>query len=365
MPSSKKTSKETQMILKRKKKSGKRVTTDKNTTLRIKHEDRKVKRSSKRRSKDIEDDLFQESQESSSMEAMLALLKECMLAQKWEEASRILQTICLYQHPDTVYHWKCGTHVLQNHPQGSRELVEQLLQRMTKINNRNRQKKRLEHALYHLSQGELKRAHDTISQRLPFMAGSTDAAQEDFWEHMASLYKGLIEYILWCEEKRKVAGEETSDSADTHAKNALKEWNLKFDEPGVWDVFVTKAVEIHESLGDINVGLELLESYCRTHPGNPNAHVYLYNYCKEHQPDNKAKLLQILKKLTSLLPAEKYTLEYAELVDSPSVVLPALFNMLDYTTCSSDTAAWRALGKCVLDVLKRYEDVAIIVHVLH
>ena len=53
-----------------------------------------------------QDECSPDQQVASSFAQMSDMLKECMLGQRWDEASEILRAMCLYQTPETDYQWK-------------------------------------------------------------------------------------------------------------------------------------------------------------------------------------------------------------------------------------------------------------------
>ena len=60
-----------------------------------------------------------------------------------------------------------------------------------------------------------------------------------------------------------------------------------------------------------------------------------------------------------LLPAEDYTLDFVEILEKtdlakPGDVLPPLFKMADYSSCSHNLAMWKLLAKHVAAALERY-----------
>ncbi len=103
-------------------------------------------------------------------------------------------------------------------------------------------------------------------------------------EPLLHAYLGMLEYALWKMdiEKSESANEcndelETEDRAgDTnmhyYARKALTNMKVVLNEPGVWDVFVLKMVEILEYYKQDDETVSLLEAYREKNMGNPNAH---------------------------------------------------------------------------------------------
>eukprot|EP00057_Strongylocentrotus_purpuratus_P026710 XP_011681184.1 PREDICTED: TATA box-binding protein-associated factor RNA polymerase I subunit A [Strongylocentrotus purpuratus] len=301
--------------------------------------------------------------DATSFMAMSNMVKECVLQEKWEDANRVLCTMCLYQTPNVECLWKFGAHVLQNHPSGNAELVEDLYRFVRKINMTNPYQKKLEHALFLLRENRMKDAFTTLTEMWGVSGRWVEqqSNQPEIRKKMNSAYTGLMGYCQWL-EKRKNGGDDDRGEIvikeATLRKRALNNLGKFNDDPGVWDIFITKQVEMLEAKEN-NVGKaeELLNNYLSQNPGNPNAHVYLYQFLKRH---NKTKKLKpVLKKLATILPAEDYTLEYVNLLleqkkgsaDSAEV-LPMLFKMADYSTCRYNTALWETLLEHVIAVVE-------------
>lgn len=307
---------------------------------------------------------YLQAQESSSATAMTAMLKECLLGQRWAEANDILNTMCLYQTPVIDSLWKCGAYVMQNHPNSNPELVENLLRMVRTMSPDDQTQKRLEHALYLLSQDKIDDAFNTITDitRKDVKRHTTKDHQNEEWKLRMFAYTGMIEYYHWLKELEKTGNDDdqepkVSKTADIYSRKAMTNLDKVTTRPGVWDIFIRKHAEILESKGDFAKLEKLLTRYQEKHPTNPNALVYLYEFRKKHHPTYTEALKDVLKKLTSLLPAESYTLEYITLLEETdsgtlSEVLPALFNMADYSSCYSDAPLWTSLAEHVITIVE-------------
>ncbi|XP_041467869.1 TATA box-binding protein-associated factor RNA polymerase I subunit A-like [Lytechinus variegatus] len=307
----------------------------------------------------IRGELYSEVYEGSSFTAMSSMLKECILQEKWEDSIQILCAQCTYQRPDIECLWKFGAHVLQNHPDSNAEQIEDLYRFVRKINTTNPYQKKLEHALFLLRQDRMKDALTTLSEMWPASkkCANKESNQPEIRKKLISANAGLIEYCQW-HEKIKGRGDDEVVEDATLRKRALTNLGKFNNEPGVWDIFITKQVEMLETKeGSINKAEQILNNYLSNNPGNPNAHVYLYQFIKRNKPTKTNKLKTLLKKLATLLPASDYTLEYVDLLEKTesaelAEVLPLIFNMADYSTCRYHIALWKTLVEHILPVVE-------------
>ena len=109
-------------------------------------------------------------------------------------------------------------------------------------------------------------------------------------------YSGLFSYLSWKKsriqlEKRDVEGEDIeemshiSDSAsltnlkrqmDFHGKQALLLFAGLVEHSGVWDIFVTRQIEMLKYYNKDDEARKVLLRYKEKNPENPNAHRYMY-----------------------------------------------------------------------------------------
>ncbi|KAK2166091.1 hypothetical protein LSH36_42g07012 [Paralvinella palmiformis] len=125
---------------------------------------------------------------------------------------------------------------------------------------------------------------------------------------MFEAYKGFVWYALWQQSKRKV--EQLKVQLDTnfieevelsHEENKMKilcerallSLQMIHDQPGIWDIFITKYVDLLEWSGECDEIEPTLETYQNNNPHYPNAHRYLLDYYKRQ--NNTEKILPILQ----------------------------------------------------------------------
>ena len=98
-------------------------------------------------------------------------------------------------------------------------------------------------------------------------------------------YIGMFEFVLWKINLDKVDnndvdnhGKKTeralSENMSFDAKRALENMRIVLYEPGIWDCFVLKILEILEYYDNKEEAVSMLEQYREKNMNNPNAHRY-------------------------------------------------------------------------------------------
>jgi hypothetical protein len=101
-------------------------------------------------------------------------------------------------------------------------------------------------------------------------------------------YLGLFEYTLWKSKQRKekqsgvelefetsianTMNTEKSKQIDYHGNKALGFFKDLVETDGLWDIFITRQVELLVWCGEIDEARRILERYREKNPENPNAH---------------------------------------------------------------------------------------------
>ncbi|XP_033626121.1 TATA box-binding protein-associated factor RNA polymerase I subunit A-like [Asterias rubens] len=316
--------------------------------------------------------------EKTGLPLLLACLRECLLTHRWNEASHAVEMMCLYptqQYEDYV--WKCGVEILYSHPGSDPALIEQFNSKLEGV-NKQLKKKRLEKVFYLLSRQQYKEAHLEVrsfkrSRRTKLR--KEDAKTSKFWELLINSYSGMLQYMTWHQNFESVDREsqeaDTAESGEFEVRRACVSLGKLSGRPGVWDIFITKHVEILETTGKIEEAKEVLEKYCTQCQDNPNAFRYLYRFLKRNN-GSESNLMQILKEFVRRVPSDPLALELVRLqqlaVKSKKkkkhnerihAFTNTLFNMLDYPYWYKKLKPWKILSKHLTKVFRRQDTVAI------
>ncbi|XP_006824851.1 TATA box-binding protein-associated factor RNA polymerase I subunit A-like [Saccoglossus kowalevskii] len=299
---------------------------------------------------------------------LLYLLRECLLNHRWREANQVIESLCLEPQEMEEVIWKCGAEIIYNHAKASPGIVDLFFGKMETVTSHHRAQKSLEKAFYFLSKGDIEEAYRAIKLKRytkSFVSDEEGVAQDE-WVYITKLYCGMIEYVLWAEDKDEMMDVEkeidaASDSGteetlpSTHARTAVSYLDDITDKPGIWDIFVTKHVEILEYYGRTADAKHILEKYAETNAENPNAHKYLYQFLKRNNPE-PSKLISILKDILSLIPSDELAIDLCTIVHtcgaSETLTLPYLFDMLDYACWQTAVKPWQLLADVIVNIYR-------------
>ncbi|XP_078001122.1 TATA box-binding protein-associated factor RNA polymerase I subunit A-like [Glandiceps talaboti] len=301
---------------------------------------------------------------------LLHLLRECLLNHRWIEAGQVLRAICLEPNNMEDVVWKCGIQIMYNHPKTGPGIVRVFNVYLQKLMIHDHSQKTVEHAFYLLSKGELEEAYSTLNQAKILSnrnIHSSKKEMEEIWHTMVFLYRGLINYVMWLESKTTIntdvqtdldmqSGYDKSNEMVRYGNDAAECFEVVMNTPGVWDIFITKYVEILEYQERYDEAQAVLHKYRDSNSNNPNAHKYLYSFLKKHDAHPNESVL-VLKDLLYLVPSDELAMDMSEIVqksaDNPALALPFLFDMLDYACWQDDIKPWEMLADLLILISKR------------
>ncbi|XP_034018452.1 TATA box-binding protein-associated factor RNA polymerase I subunit A [Thalassophryne amazonica] len=291
-------------------------------------------------------------------------IREAMLHHRWQEAAEYMACYMqILQDPskDKVprireYVWRIATEILHHHPNSKMEDYNTIYEQMKNFGVRNYLMISLEHSFYLLLNGQIEDAKRQLSVAESWRYGKESAAQYNTAK-LIQAYRGLLDYILWCNRKHS-----DTDNSDASSIQDISSYfrqasvNLKqiLKQPGIWDTFILSYVDMLEFYEDHEEALKVLKDYAydNTFPPNPNAHVYLYQYLKRHDTPEK-KLINVLKGLQVLVPSHELMLEYSSLLllsgqsaDLQSA-LDVILGMLDFRCWSCSLDVWKCLQSII------------------
>ena len=175
-----------------------------------------------------------------------------------------------------------------------------------------------------------------------------------FCKMMRGFYCGLLAYIDYTNLRLTLP---TADDSDLVAQKmsacadvAKAQWEQLPGEPGVWDVFVVKYVDILERENDLKNCEEVLQTYRRSSAVPTNALQMLYSFYSRHGWTDTQQKVDLLQELCSLDESSNRVLELYQLLaksEDPERI-SLLFTYLDYATTRDNRHAWKCLSREVL-----------------
>ncbi|BFZ07054.1 hypothetical protein BsWGS_10092 [Bradybaena similaris] len=290
------------------------------------------------------------------------LLRESVLSHQWPEALNMIQSLCYELTGVNSAIWKVGLACLYQDCKKNGRLVEQFVKQVCFLQSLTVVEVYLDYLLFLLTQTQTADAEQLIQdlKKNTPSAKYSKNKKRDMANALFFAYQGLAFYAEWKLAIFKQSHDGDLGSEECQADNTSSQLNIEAvkeiakqavqhlgsikDTPGVWDIFITRLVEIHEYNGEVKDARGILESYRDRNPGNPNAHRYLYEFESRHG-GNELVMLQCLQDILHLDPCNPLCLalyHLKEKTDAGAVSL--LFDYLDYTHCSQHEEVWQVLA---------------------
>lgn len=323
------------------------------------------------------------------MMQMFAVIRDCFLSFRWNDAFRVLRSVI--RHPIM----RNGLTVLRL----TFELFDKLSLQLTDNNNSlitlssklsllsDIRVKQISLDQFLLSAAQLPDKVDWNSALLQLKAAISYSKDTDKskrrsmrskWDEMVEncLIFGYGAMILYseCILRRQALsswmnGQESVEelvqvlvSTVDSAIQGFDEFNSKCkNEPGCWDIFFSKHVELleyksqlipNEKSACLEKAEKVLKNYVNQHPLNPNAWRLLYDfYCRNAY--DREEHIRVLQELCTFVPSDKLVLELCKsssdgklLQRRKSNPIVILFNYLDYN--QFDSSAWQMFAEILV-----------------
>lgn len=327
-------------------------------------------------------------QNTQEIDLLMLELRECMLLHKWQEAMKVLETlsksplckshyILLKVGLEIIYRLKCGSQSFDNLADFVRREATRGMEEILVDLFNFKLISRLPDGIHKTNGGSV--VLDDVSELLTNVKVKTVKTKvkpknlaliEDTSELMHGYYyPGLIAYVKWNVIRTKIdtLGNSEEDEAELQkaAEKAVRYFTECENVEGVWDVVVTKHVEILEyhAAADKNSELlvtaeKVLKDYERFYQTNPNASKMLYKFYKRNaQFFDKSSITETLVKISKLLPSDILVLELvsSDIEEVGFSRIELLFNLLDYHIWKNAAESWKLLAKLLVEGLSDIE----------
>ncbi|XP_025103605.1 TATA box-binding protein-associated factor RNA polymerase I subunit A-like isoform X2 [Pomacea canaliculata] len=306
---------------------------------------------------------------------LVRLLRECLLTHSWSKVLQILD--CLAYIPKGVdwIVWKASLATMYTEPDTNNELIEQFFRQLYLLTEVDMLETVLEYIKFLITHGMIDEAGDVIKYGNSKDKERRRRIQTDLTTNQKNLltaYHGLLYYIEWhgavnkadnhnfsqlsrsCYDMMQHQEESTSVTAHLARNYALASFETLSKKKGVWDIFLSKAVEIYEYYQDFEGAKCLLENYRKNNPNNPNSHRFLFELLQRNafcfEDDVIEEKLSCLQSIANLDPANPLVLQLCdELQESKDVrVVDYLFDLLDYEVWREKLEGWKLLAQSLL-----------------
>ncbi|KAL3872616.1 hypothetical protein ACJMK2_035831 [Sinanodonta woodiana] len=307
-----------------------------------------------------DDGKFLDAEKSLIVPRLLLILRECALSHRWTEVLKILHAVVREPNGTFFALWKVGLHLLYLEPDGNSALISQLVNQLKYLNELKYKDIVLEYVFYLLDTGDKQEAKQAI-QNIPRLHGNKPVQKRKQYIEMLLIgYTGLIWYVEWLDNRYKLEAQDrlnaqgiASDPMSSNreflmkmcAQRAIYHFSKLEREPGVWDIFITKHVQLLEYIEELEQAQRILKTYVEKNPENPNAHKYLY-FFRVRNGANAEEEIRLLKTIADCVDSDPLVLRLCSLLqkDSQFSAVPYLFKLLDYPCWQLELSPWKMLA---------------------
>ncbi|XP_067124213.1 TATA box-binding protein-associated factor RNA polymerase I subunit A-like [Centruroides vittatus] len=285
------------------------------------------------------------------------MLKKCIVKHQYVKAAKILECLS-YETDSPQLIFKAGFQTLENHPNTTQDTILQFVRHLLCLHCLYKSEIVLECVVYLIKHNRFQEAQQQLQA-----FGTNKARQslrtDPLIEEILCGYNGLLHYIEWAQKKVKI--DRIDDPLDLYseeeatnrcAERALNIFQNLLKNPGRWDIFILKVIEILESYGKIDDIEDALVQYAEINPDHLNAYIYLLEFSTKHS-FLEHKQEEYLQKIKSLCPSDKRILNYVSLIEEKDVKssVDILLDYLNYASNKDDIQGWTMLADILLQIL--------------
>ncbi|XP_041350613.1 TATA box-binding protein-associated factor RNA polymerase I subunit A-like isoform X2 [Gigantopelta aegis] len=291
---------------------------------------------------------------------LFKLLQECLVTQRWSEALKVMNAIATEPLHTSNTIWRAGMEILYANPSGNMSLIGQLTNQLKVLSDINGKEVVLEYFMYLLTQGHLDDAKKAIQSANTIKRhGQKSNEKSNYINTLLRAYQGLVWYVEWLMSKQRHEFQTTQDRDNPGLVGVMSHINYEekmklqatkavtcfqsvINGPGVWDIFITKYIELLEYMQDEEKAHNVLLSYCEKNEDNPNAYCYLYEF-QIRQGESDDQVIKTLSLLADKDPSNKLVLDLCNLIKDTPKEVEHLFNLLDYPMWNETLLPWQQL----------------------
>uniref|UniRef100_T1J0X9 Uncharacterized protein n=1 Tax=Strigamia maritima TaxID=126957 RepID=T1J0X9_STRMM len=301
----------------------------------------------------------------------IAMLKETIACHRWKAAAKILNALTYETDRTSEIIAMAGFQIFCNHSESNHELLNQFSNSMSRMDKVFHPASILKNVMVLLINDDFKTAKqiiedESIIKKIAQINVPLNEKQKKVFSILKG-YKALFKYIDWVSSGGRLGDEDNelfSQERQTRlqaqerlglANNAIDMFEGLFQEPGNWDIFIPKYIELIEFCGMKEKAIVTLHNYCKLNPMNPNSYIFFYDFLCKHFKNQKLLLLSSLKKLKLVKPCDKRIFDLQKLLKSTDncLELESYFNMIDHPQWRNDATAWKTFANRILHFCKK------------
>ncbi|XP_033733926.1 TATA box-binding protein-associated factor RNA polymerase I subunit A-like [Pecten maximus] len=296
---------------------------------------------------------------------LVTVLRNYLLTHAWTDSLTVLRLLGDDPNHSAVSLWKVGMEIMYSNPEKNKGLIEHYVRKLKEMSDLDFKEVILEFVMYLLHMGELDEARQALLDTTKIRGvKKLHRRNSPYQDLVFQAYQGLLYYTRWNLDKQRLASIATqmdgdefrqglyysdteTDTLQNSAERALSCFSHLYNYLGVWDIFITKHVEILEHHYRLEEAKTILEKYRDKNRDNPNTHKYLYTFCEKHKLLNREDLTQLLKAVSDSVPSDRLVMDLCDrFIEDRNIndLLFYIFELKDYRCWQNDTRSWRILS---------------------
>ncbi|XP_048738158.2 TATA box-binding protein-associated factor RNA polymerase I subunit A-like isoform X2 [Ostrea edulis] len=297
---------------------------------------------------------------------VLQLLRFCFLTRRDVPAITLLNLLAEEPKKFIDLIWRGVTELVFHNPEQYKPFLDQLVNQLKQLVEINAKEVLLDFLLCVLHQGQITEAKYIFTD-IPKQKLTTVTEHMKQTDILCKAYQGLVFYVEWTVARNKTQrlrdlGDQLDDDVSENfedfmrscADKALNFFDVLKDLTGVWDIFVTKQVEMLEYYDKQEEAEDVLQAYKEQNKENPNTHKYLYQFAVRHQWSTSSKI-SLLKDLAVHVPSDPLVIDLCAILikeDKATEAAHYLFNLLDDGSWQFELQPWKLMSEILTSEVK-------------
>ncbi|GFS34220.1 uncharacterized protein NPIL_218711 [Nephila pilipes] len=272
------------------------------------------------------------------------LVSQSACSQRYKEAAKLLSIICRDTTVYDTFIFKATLLVLENlHFSDKDEIIFRFLKETQNLHFVNKKEAVLEYIIC-----GLRNNFSDLSIKLKDFHFLKKLKKQDTIVHLLESYCAYVDYTA-VNDSTGFFGNDTqlSQASQMSMEGAITKFKTLIKNPGNWDIFVLKLIEMLDASGKAEEVIEVLLDYAKHNPDHLNAHIYVCEFLKNFDPDSE-KLIHHLEIIAMMCPSDERVLllieKWSELEKKSQDCLKLAFMFLDYPSNGNKNEAWEVLS---------------------
>ncbi|GFW56234.1 uncharacterized protein TNCV_4064491 [Trichonephila clavipes] len=284
------------------------------------------------------------------------LVSQSACSHRYEESAKLLSTLCQDNNVCHTFLYKATILVLENLQFCDKDgIILKFFKEMQTFEFLNNKETVLDYVIC-----GLRNNFSNLGSKLKEFSNKKIFHSEK-WDTIDLLLKAYCAYIncaYGCDTGFFVSDSQFSQASQMSVENTIVKFQSLIQNPGDWDIFVLKLIELLYVSDKEEEVKEVLLNYVERNPNHLNAHIYICEFLKNYDPDSKT-LIQHLEAIAEMCPSDERVLllieKWCDCEEKFKDCLKLAFMFLDYPSNGNNSKAWKILSDLLCRIKSRKE----------